>query len=101
MTRRELIATTVAVPLAPVASLRPAPPWMRVTIACSETGHYETTLYSVIDQYHIADMAQGDTFTVESSEHDPIRYVHKGPPGEAIYFPVHQAIFGPGIERIA
>ena len=100
MTRRELILAAAA-PLADAARSLDGAPWMRVTIACSETGHYETTLYSVVDQYRIAEMAQGDTFTVESSEHDPIRYVHKGPPGEAIYFPVHRAIFGPAIERIA
>ena len=99
MTRRELIATTVAVPLAPMTALRcaPAAPWMRVTVTCCDTGHTETTWYSDIEAYHVADLWDGDTLAVETSKHVCIEYRHSGPPGAATYNPVHEAIFGPPI----
>ena len=100
MTRRELLATAVAAPLAPVASIRPDSPWMRVTVTCCDTGYTETTHYSEIEQYHIAELADGDTFVVETSEHGPIEYRHRGTPGEAIYMPVHQGIFGPSVQSL-
>ena len=91
MTRRELLATAAAVPAAALKpTIRPDGPWVRVTVNHRDigqsSGRTETTLYAYIEQFHLADLADGDTMIVESSEHGPITYTHVGEPGCVQYF---------------
>ena len=93
MTRRELLATAAAVPAAALKpAIRPDGPWVKLTlhrkdrtVEYSFTASLNTT--EGLEQGVVAyAMCEGETFTVESSEHEPIVYKHTGPLGDAEYF---------------